>query len=404
MARRSYGTGSLHVRADANGRETYYGSWYVGRRRVKRKIGPKRLDGTRDGLTRAQAERRLRELMGEVVPSVAADSRRSVAEVGALLVADLQRKGRKPETIRAVDVAVRVHAAPFFGERAMDTITREDIERLALHMAREGARTRRGAPPKGLAPKSVRNYIGSLSSLWNFGIKKGYVMANVVSPVFEELPKPDDVQEIRYLTPDELMVLVDAIPEGPYAQTDRTLFLTAAMTGLRLGELRALRWRNVDWTASRVRVVGNYVRGRFQTPKTRRGRRSVPLADTVAGALDRHYRAIGEPADHKLVFPDPITGEPLDDGAIRDRLREALVAARLDPNHTFHDLRHTFGTAMAAAGMPMRTLQELMGHRDLATTQIYAHYAPSAQEAAFVDGAFGRGTNLGTNSSESTVS
>ena len=66
----------------------------------------------------------------------------------------------------------------------------------------------------------------------------------------------------------------------------------------------------------------------------------------------------------------------------------ALTAAKLVEDHRFHDLRHTFGTAMAAAGVPMRTLQEWMGHRDLATTQRYADYAPNAHEVAMVDRAF----------------
>jgi Phage integrase family/Transposase len=64
-------------------------------------------------------------------------------------------------------------------------------------------------------------------------------------------------------------------------------------------------------------------------------------------------------------------------------------------------LRHTFGTRMAAAGVPMRTLQEWMGHRDLATTQIYADYAPSAREVEMVAAAFARGSNRGSNLSES---
>ena len=71
-------------------------------------------------------------------------------------------------------------------------------------------------------------------------------------------------------------------------------------------------------------------------------------------------------------------------------MRAALKAAKLDTAHRFHDLSHTFGTRMAAAGVPMRTLQEWMGHRDLATTQIYADYAPSAQEAEMVRRGFRR--------------
>ena len=70
------------------------------------------------------------------------------------------------------------------------------------------------------------------------------------------------------------------------------------------------------------------------------------------------------------------------------RFRRTLKAAGLDESHRFHDLRHTFGTRMAAAGVPLRTLQEWLGHRDLATTQIYADYSPSPREAEMIAAAF----------------
>lgn len=69
-------------------------------------------------------------------------------------------------------------------------------------------------------------------------------------------------------------------------------------------------------------------------------------------------------------------------------MRLSLKAAGLPETHRFHDLRHTFGTRMAAAGVPLRTVQEWMGHRDLATTQIYADYAPSEREAEWIAAAF----------------
>jgi integrase len=102
------------------------------------------------------------------------------------------------------------------------------------------------------------------------------------------------------------------------------------------------------------------------------------------------------------VFAHPQTGGPLPKANVTRRMRAALKAAKLDTSHRFHDLRHTFGTRMAAAGVPLRTLQEWMGHRDLATTQIYADYAPSAREAEMVAAAFARdrGSNSGSNLSE----
>ena len=71
------------------------------------------------------------------------------------------------------------------------------------------------------------------------------------------------------------------------ARTLALIFLTAAMTGLRQGELIALRWEDVDWAAGRVRVRRSDVRGEFSAPKSRRGVRSVPLADRLAAELEQ---------------------------------------------------------------------------------------------------------------------
>jgi site-specific recombinase XerD len=101
------------------------------------------------------------------------------------------------------------------------------------------------------------------------------------------------------------------------------------------------------------------------------------------------------------VFADPAGGGPLDKGATLYRHRKVLKAAALEPAHNLHGLRHTFGTRMAAAGVPMRTLQEWMGHRHLSTTQLYADYAPSPHEAAMVARAFERGSVRGSVLSES---
>ena len=126
------------------------------------------------------------------------------------------------------------------------------------------------------------------------------------------------------------------------------------------------------------------------------------MADEVAGELDRLFKQSRWQGDDDLVFAHPATGEPIYKANVTRRMRTALKAAKLDTSHRFHDLRHTFGTRMAAAGVPLRTLQEWMGHRDLATTQIYADYAPSAREAEMVAAAFAReaGSNSGSNLSE----
>lgn len=136
-----------------------------------------------------------------------------------------------------------------------------------------------------------------------------------------------------------------------------------------------------------IRVRRNYVRGRYGTPKSRRSSRAVPMADEVGGVLDRMFKASAFQADDDHVFAHPTTGKAIAKANVTRRLHKALEDAELD-DHVFHDLRHTFGTTMAAAGVPMRTLQEWMGHKHISTTERYADYAPRKSEGAMITAAF----------------
>jgi integrase len=406
MARRSYGTGSLYVRVDARGRESWYGRWRVGGRRVKRRLGPKRADGARDGLTRPQAEARLRTLRAETPGGPARGRRVTFAEAAAAYVRHLEAKGRKPATVVAARSALDVWLAPALGDLDLDAIRAEHVEDLISRMRagrRPGRRARRRVKPCG--PKTIRNYVGTLSAVYRFALhaRRRWATANPCAAV--DLPALHGGEDIRFLEPVELGALVAAAVPGPYEAIDRAFYLAAAMTGLRHGELIALRWRDVDWQAMRVRVRRNYVLGEFGTPKSKRSTRSVPLAAEVGRELDRLAKLQrAEPAPDALVFADPVTGGPLSKAANNRRFAKARTAARLDDAHTIHDLRHTFGTRCAAAGVAMRTLQEWMGHRDIATTQRYADYAPSGREAELIAAAFaGQGPIRGPNFSESQV-
>ena len=144
--RRSYGTGSMWERADSAGRVSWYGQWRADGVQVRRRIGPKRAEGGRDGLTRRAAEAELRRLMGEVKPAGPTAEALTVGEVGRRYVAHLERMGRKLSTRTAVESTLRVHLEPFFADRAIGTVKHEDVVDLIAVM--EG---------KGVGPKSIRN-------------------------------------------------------------------------------------------------------------------------------------------------------------------------------------------------------------------------------------------------------
>ncbi len=114
------------------------------------------------------------------------------------------------------------------------------------------------------------------------------------------------------------------------------------------------------------------------------------MADPVASELEQLFQAAAFQADDDLVFCHPHTGQPLERGQLLKRFKKALERAGVREVR-FHDLRHTFGTRMAAAGVPMRTLQEWLGHRDYKTTLIYADYAPAPNEVELVNAAFSAG-------------
>ena len=105
------------------------------------------------------------------------------------------------------------------------------------------------------------------------------------------------------------------------------MYLAAAMTGMRQGELLALRWRDVDWPARRVRVRRSFVRGEFGTPKSKRSSRSVPLADRLAGELDLLHQSTRYGHDDDLVFAHPHTGKPIDRSKLLKRFKAALRRA-----------------------------------------------------------------------------
>jgi integrase len=241
---------------------------------------------------------------------------------------------------------------------------------------------------EGKAPKSIRNYVGLLHSIFDHASKRGWCQRNPVAGV--DKPRTESNPDIRFLALDELEAILAATPATLLGQTDRLVFLTAAMTGMRRGEVVAIRWQDVDWHARLIRVRRNFTRGQFGTPKSRRSSRAVPLPTRLADELRAHYTETPYRSKADLVFAHPESGSVLDPSKLRKRFLACARRAGVWPVR-FHDLRHTFGTQMAAAGAPLRAIQEWLGHADLRTTLIYADYAlDSNQGARYAERAFGQ--------------
>jgi integrase len=201
------------------------------------------------------------------------------------------------------------------------------------------------------------------------------------NPVAEiEKPPLGRSGDIDVFSPEEVHALVRAAA----SEQDAALFLTAAFTGLRRGELLALHWRDVDFAGSVIRVRGSYSEGQLTTPKSGKVR-SVPMAPAVASSLAKLGLRSDFVADDDLVFIG-VAGSYLDASALRRRYKDALTRAGLRPLR-FHDLRHTFGTRVISKA-DIRRVQEWMGHASIQTTMQYLHYAPRAEDARLVADAF----------------
>jgi integrase len=177
---------------------------------------------------------------------------------------------------------------------------------------------------------------------------------------------------------------IEALVRAAASEQDAAIYLTAAMTGLRRGELLALRWRDVDFPGHAIRVRANYSFGQLVTPKSGKIR-TVPMVGEVAEALARLGQREFFTGDHDPVFAGTLGGH-LDASALRRRYTEAAKRAGLRPL-PFHSLRHYFGS-MAVNRATLVQVQAWMGHAHIQTTARYLHAKSQADDAALLAAAF----------------
>jgi integrase len=192
--------------------------------------------------------------------------------------------------------------------------------------------------------------------------------------------------DIDVYEPSDVMVLASHAAD----EQDAAIYTVAAFTGLRLGELLALRWRDVDFTKRLVHVRWSYVQGQESRPKSHKVR-SVPLIDQAARALDGLSRREFFTGADDLVFASEV-GRHLDGDQLRRRYHAAQAAAGLR-RLRLHDLRHVFGT-LAVQAFPLTDVKAYMGHANIETTMVYVHHKP-AHDAADRLGALVADSSIG---------
>jgi site-specific recombinase XerD len=231
----------------------------------------------------------------------------------------------------------------WFGTRAAESITAPDIER-ALATAAE---------QYGWSPGTVNRYRSLLSLTYRLGIRSGKVREN---PVRQVARRKENNLRVRFLDPEEEERLRTKIRElCPDREPE---FDLALHTGLRRNELWRLRWQDVNFQA-----------GLLTVREAKNGQaRHIPLNMVAEKALlTLSRRGTGE-----YVLPGPADRTP----RTWDRWFERCVRAAGIADFRYHDLRHTFASRLVMAGVPLRTLAELLGHRTLSVVMRYAHLSP----------------------------
>ena len=268
---------------------------------------------------------------------------------------------RRASTLSDYERTVRLVLTPEFGGRGVETITARSIDAFRERLVAEGR----------LSARTINKYLALMHSLLKRAQRVWGLSANAAAGVERQPVRRSG--DIDVLSPPEVRALARAAGSAE----DAAIFLTAAFAGLRLGELRALRWRDVDFAKCLIHVRRSYVMGEEGTPKSGRVR-ATPLIDDVARSLDELSRRDAFTREDDFVFPSPF-GTPFDDSALRRRFYASLKRAGL--RHVrFHDLRHSFGT-LAVQAFPLTDVKAYMGHADIATTMIYVHHVPRVDAA-----------------------
>jgi integrase len=259
---------------------------------------------------------------------------------------------------------LKKHLLPQFGELAVSDVTRQVIQAYVAHLTQAG-----------YAPKSIDHIHDVLSAILRTAVKWGHLHENPARGV--DLPTLKCVRPKWALTRAQAAALVAALPS-----LARTLVGLAILSGLRRGELFALRWKDVNEDARLLTVREAVYDGTFSTPKTQAGSRQIPLSDAALRLImDRKAQA-------KNVAPDALMfatrlGKPISPNNV---LRRAIFPAceRLEiPRATWLTFRRTYSSWSHDRGVPGKIVAQLMGHANVDTTlNVYTQVLDGSVRAA----------------------
>jgi integrase len=418
---------SLVVRSH-NGKPYYDAKFRDGSRQVMRRIGPAWLQQDPEGVWAPRRgrvpdgyfdERRAHARAAELVSAYLAERRLAgdaqqervtfrelAADYMQWLATDY---GAKPTTLRDHAYKLAEPGTPHrrgggvaegrimreLGDVAAASVTIDDVRRLLSSMT-----------AAGLSARNVNKYRNLVAAIFNHGGRRatGRFKLEFNPTIGVELRREPKPAPLVYFSPEEIEEIARNMRVGAHrvhgadicAEKDRERWAAqdeqdaeavrlSAYTGLRRGELVALRWKDVDWAGAKLTVSRALSVGVEGPPKSGQFR-DVPLSDQALAALERLSKRGDFTSPDDLVVCNAY-GRHLDGTALGRRYNRARDAIGLRPLR-WHDLRHTFGSLLVAAGIDTVTVKAAMGHERITTTERYLHARPATQQAAAFTAAF----------------
>ncbi len=270
----------------------------------------------------------------------------------------LGNKRIKPSTVCSYDSMLEKHLIPTFGTMQLGQITTVDVTKFFNKV--QGR----------VASKYALNLYGLLNTMFDVAVQHDLIDT---SPVRKKLHRPQhEPKEKPVLSPEQVNRVIEAIPDEY-----KPLFAVAAVTGMRIGEILALRWQDVDLNAKKLTVRHSLWRGQLGTPKTKASAKTRNLSDLLVTAfrVQQLNSEFNQPDDFVFARRD---GSPYG----RDWVRESVLYPALDAagierkprQHGFHLFRHTCGSILYALTGDIRLAKDALAHSRISTTSdIYVH-------------------------------
>lgn len=289
-------------------------------------------------------------------------------------VAELWLEGKKPNirgsTYEQYRGHVENHLKPFFEGILINRIGYDQVEQFISHSYSEG-----------VTIPTLKKILINLGAIMTYAVRKRFIDYNPVRDI--EKPKGqskhDESKDLNILNPAQLISLFDAAPDLKH----RTIFMVAATTGLRQGEILGLKWSDIDWFNNQVHVNRTYNHFAFYDPKSRTSKRKVDAPPQAMKQL-KEWRLACPRCDLDLVFPSE-NGKPLSAlNMINRKFIPTLTKAKLRKIR-FHDLRHTYASIQIDLGANPKYIQSQMGHSSIKVTlDTYGHLMKDVNQEAAV--------------------